>query len=149
MVFEPTRSKSSASLDAAATERTKILYLGGAHDALLNLQERLGEDVELVPLNSSLKALALMGRGDYAGVFVDADHFTEATDVGRLLFGDIVVCQSRATLADVRAAEQREGPPARRIEVIPPPVPRMQARSPDAISRLRQRLEIPFGRAEA
>ena len=69
----------------------KILYLGGSHDALLNLQERLGSDVEVVPLNSSLKALALMGRGDYAGVFVDADHFSEASDVGRLLQNDRIL----------------------------------------------------------
>jgi two-component system, sensor histidine kinase SagS len=91
VVFEPTASKDAAAPDGAATERTKILYLGGAHDALLNLQERLGEDVELVPLSSSLKALALMGRGDFAGVFVDADHFSEASDVGRLLQNDRIL----------------------------------------------------------
>lgn len=91
VVFEPPASKSSASSDAAATERTKILYLGGAHDARLNLQERLGDDVDLVPLESSLKALALMGRGDFAGVFVDSDHFTEAEDVGRLLQNDRIL----------------------------------------------------------
>jgi two-component system, sensor histidine kinase SagS len=91
VVFDPPASKDAASTDAAATERTKILFLGGAHDALLNLQHRLGDDVELVPLNSSLKALALMGRGDFAGVFVDADHFSEASDVGRLLQNDRIL----------------------------------------------------------
>ena len=91
VVFEPQASKSSASTNAAATERTKILYLGGAHDAQLHLQERLGDDVEIIPLDSTLKALALMGRGDYAGVFVDADHFSEASDVGRLLQNDRIL----------------------------------------------------------
>ncbi len=91
MVFEPLTSNESATTDGAESQRTKILYLGGAHDAQVDLQRRLGEDVEVVPLNSSLKALALMGRGDFTAVYVDADRFAEASDVGRLLQNDRIL----------------------------------------------------------
>ncbi|MBA3481052.1 MAG: response regulator [Pirellulales bacterium] len=90
-MFEPLTSNESATTDGAESQRTKILYLGGAHDAQVDLQRRLGEDVEVVPLNSSLKALALMGRGDFTAVYVDADRFAEASDVGRLLQNDRIL----------------------------------------------------------
>jgi two-component system, sensor histidine kinase SagS len=90
VVFEPLTSTDAAT-DGADSQRTKILYLGGAHDAQVDLQRRLGEDVEVVPLNSSLKALALMGRGDFTAVYVDADRFAEASDVGRLLQNDRIL----------------------------------------------------------
>jgi CheY-like chemotaxis protein/GAF domain-containing protein len=83
--------RDSASLNGADTQRPKILYLGGAHDAQVDLQRRLGDDVEVVPLDSSLKALALMGRGDFTAVYVDADRFKEASDVGRLLQNDRIL----------------------------------------------------------
>lgn len=90
MVFEEPAPSESAPTNGAP-RKPKILYLGGAHDAQLDLQGRLGEDFEVVPLNSSLKALALMGRGDFAGVYVDADRFAEASDVGRLLQNDRIL----------------------------------------------------------
>jgi len=91
VVFEPSAANDAASTEDDAPARPKILYLGGAHDALVDLQHRLGDDVEIVPLSSSFKALALMGRNDYAGVYVDADHFAEASDVGRLLQNDRIL----------------------------------------------------------
>jgi CheY-like chemotaxis protein len=85
VVFEPSASNDGTSSDGAPTPKPRILYLGGAHDAHVNLQHRLGADVEVVPLDSSLKALALIGRDEYSGIYVDADRFAEASDVGRLL----------------------------------------------------------------
>jgi CheY-like chemotaxis protein/PAS domain-containing protein len=90
VVSEPFASKTSASADDAS-HRPKILYLGGAHDARVDLQARLGPTVELVEPASSLKALALLGRDDFDGVYVDADRFSEASDVGRLLQNDRIL----------------------------------------------------------
>lgn len=90
MVSEPFASQTSASADDAS-QRPKILYLGGAHDARVDLQARLGPTVELVEPASSLKALVLLGRDDFAGVYVDADRFSEASDVGRLLQNDRIL----------------------------------------------------------
>jgi CheY-like chemotaxis protein len=90
VVSEPFASKTSASADDAS-HRPKILYLGGAHDARVDLQARLGPAVELVEPASSLKALALLGRDDFDGVYVDADRFSEASDVGRLLQNDRIL----------------------------------------------------------
>jgi CheY-like chemotaxis protein len=67
------------------------LYLGGAHDALVNIRSRLGADIDLIELDSSLKAMALIGRMDFAGVYVDADRFAEASDVGRLMQNDRIL----------------------------------------------------------
>lgn len=85
MVFDNPPSPELASATGAPASRAKILYLGGAHDALVDLREHFGEEAEVVELDSSLKALALLSRGDFAGIYVDADKFAEATDVGRLL----------------------------------------------------------------
>jgi GAF domain-containing protein/PAS domain-containing protein len=90
VVSEPSASNELKSPDDASP-RPKILYLGGAHDAQIDLPGRLGGDVDLVELSSSLKALALMGRDEFAGVYVDADRFSEASDVGRLLQNDRIL----------------------------------------------------------
>ncbi|HYO25165.1 MAG TPA: response regulator [Lacipirellulaceae bacterium] len=87
---EPFASQEVASADDAP-HRPKILYLGGAHDALVDLQNKLGPGVELIEPASSLKALALLGRNDVAGVYVDADRFTEASEVGRLMQNDRIL----------------------------------------------------------
>jgi two-component system, sensor histidine kinase SagS len=89
VVSEAPASKDSASPDGASedrqSQRPKILYLGGAHDALVDLQKRLGPAVEVVELSSSARVLAMVNDDDYAGVYVDADRFAEANDVGRFL----------------------------------------------------------------
>ena len=71
--------------------KTRILYLGGAHDSLIDLRRRLGDDVEVVELSSSVKALAQMARHDYAAVYVDADYFAEASNVAHLLQNDRIL----------------------------------------------------------
>jgi CheY-like chemotaxis protein/GAF domain-containing protein len=90
VVSEPSASTASASTDGAPP-RPKILYLGGAHDALVDLQNKLGPGVELVQSSSELQALSLLGRSDFAGVYVDADRFAEAADVGRLMQNDRIL----------------------------------------------------------
>ncbi len=90
MVSEPFASNPAASPDDASP-RPKILYLGGAHDARVALQSRLGKEIELVEPASSIKALALLERDDFDGVYVDADRFAETSDVGRLLQNDRIL----------------------------------------------------------
>jgi two-component system, sensor histidine kinase SagS len=85
VVFEPSASKTSASTDGADAGRPRILYLGDANDTLIDLQQRMGEDAQVVPVASSIKALAMMRHGNYAGVYVDAERISEASDVGRLV----------------------------------------------------------------
>ncbi len=58
--------------------------------------------------------------------------------VGRLLFGDVVVAQSRAT-----ASRIREHAPGRQIEVIPPPVGAIASRPQAERRALRERLALP------
>jgi CheY-like chemotaxis protein len=63
----------------------KILCLGGTHDEQVALRERLGEDFEIVEVASPARGLAELARGDYIGIYADADHFSEVIDVGRFL----------------------------------------------------------------
>jgi glycosyltransferase involved in cell wall biosynthesis len=65
--------------------------------------------------------------------------------ISRLLFGDVIVAQSRWTERRIRDAceSERHRPP--RIEVVPPPVPEIAPRSPEATRELSQKLRIPEG----
>jgi CheY-like chemotaxis protein len=63
----------------------KILCLGGSHDHQLSLRERLGGEFEVIEVASSARALAELAKGDYIGLYADADHFSEVIDVGRFL----------------------------------------------------------------
>lgn len=87
----PGNQAATAAESEAADGPTRILYLGGAHDALIDLRRRLGDDVEVVELSSSVKALAQMARGDYAAVYVDADYFAEVSNVAHLLQNDRIL----------------------------------------------------------
>jgi phosphatidylinositol alpha-1,6-mannosyltransferase len=67
---------------------------------------------------------------------------------GRLLFGDVVVAQSQWTLERLRAGLLRErpnGPLGQRLEVIPPPLGEISARSPAALAAARAELDIAPG----
>ncbi|MGD9636107.1 MAG: response regulator [Pirellulales bacterium] len=63
----------------------KILCLGGTHDEQVALRERLGNEFEVVEVSSPARGLAELARGDYIGIYADADHFSEVIDVGRFL----------------------------------------------------------------
>ncbi len=88
---EASASTKPTSSDDEGQHKPKILYLGGGHDAQVELQKRLGADVDVVEMQNSSKVLALMGRQDYVGVYVDADRFAEANDVGRFLQNDRIL----------------------------------------------------------
>lgn len=60
--------------------------------------------------------------------------------IERLLFGDVVVAQSRWTRARIL-----ESAPGLRVEVVPPPVDRIAPRDPEARRALRRQLCIPDG----
>lgn len=60
------------------------------------------------------------------------------THVGRLLFGDVIVAQSRATAKSIA-----EHAPGREVEVIPPPVGQIASRPVNVRRALRERLALP------
>ncbi len=62
--------------------------------------------------------------------------------VDRLLFGDVVVAQSRFTRSRIEQAVAAESARPRRLAVIPPPVPDLAPRSAASLSAMRQRLGI-------
>jgi phosphatidylinositol alpha-1,6-mannosyltransferase len=63
--------------------------------------------------------------------------------VEQLLFGDIVVAQSRSTEQKVRAEYDAKGLVCPELRVIPPPVPAGLARTATEVASVRARLEIP------
>ncbi len=65
--------------------------------------------------------------------------------VSRLLFGDEVVVQSRATERSLREAAKREGVALPPLSVIPPPVPALTPPSSEQIAQARAELCIPTG----
>lgn len=67
--------------------------------------------------------------------------------VDQLLFGDVVVAQSRWTERQVRAEYERRSVRCPDIRVIPPPVPTDLARTNEQQRELRARLEVPQGAA--
>jgi phosphatidylinositol alpha-1,6-mannosyltransferase len=62
--------------------------------------------------------------------------------LSRLLFGDEVVVQSRATEAALVSAATREGFTLPPVSVLPPPVPALTQPSPEAIQAARAQLEL-------
>ena len=75
-----------------------------------------------------------------------ANHRVGAAAFTReLFFGDIVVAQSRWTRERVVAAFRDAGREAPRIEVIPPPIGELRARSPDEVAEVRRALRLPGG----
>jgi phosphatidylinositol alpha-1,6-mannosyltransferase len=63
--------------------------------------------------------------------------------VSKLLFGDVVVAQSRWTERRIREACRSEGSRAPRLEVIPPPVPEIVPRSLESVRELLRELRVP------
>lgn len=64
----------------------------------------------------------------------------DMTRAAELLFGDVVVAQSRWTAERLEAGFGERTPP--RIEVIPPPVPPIARRSPEAVAQVRRALDL-------
>lgn len=74
--------------DEISSTRPKVLYLGGTHDNLVDLRGHLGEDVDVVEVQSPVRVVAELSRDDYVAVYCDADHFVGATDVAQLIRND-------------------------------------------------------------
>jgi len=54
----------------------------------VNLRQRLGDGVEVDVVGSPFKALARLARYPYDALYVDAEYFSKAAEVGRLLQND-------------------------------------------------------------
>jgi len=82
-VFEQNASRQDGA-GTGAVSTPKILSIGGTHDSQVMLQERFGEDVQVIDV-TPMRALTQLGTGDYIGIYADADHFAEVIDVARLM----------------------------------------------------------------
>jgi glycosyltransferase involved in cell wall biosynthesis len=65
--------------------------------------------------------------------------------LSRLLFGDEIVVQSRATESSLIAAARAEGFALPALSVIPPPVPALTAPSAEAVQQARRELDLAPG----
>jgi two-component system, sensor histidine kinase SagS len=90
-VAESTSTPESPQLgaDISAAKSAKVLCLAGAVDTQ-RLKAQFGEQVEVVSVNSTSRALAQLARGEYIGVYADAQHFAP-TDAGRLMQNERVL----------------------------------------------------------
>jgi CheY-like chemotaxis protein/PAS domain-containing protein len=84
-VYEPFESQNESPSSKGILAPPKILYLGGTHDDQLSLHERLGDDVQIVIATSPARAMAQLNRGEFAGVYADADQFAEVIDVAQIV----------------------------------------------------------------
>ncbi len=84
-MYEPVTSQPESTSSVQETASTpKVLCLGGTHDSQVTLRERFGDDVQVVEV-SPARAISYLGSGEYAGIYADADHFSEVVNVARLL----------------------------------------------------------------
>jgi CheY-like chemotaxis protein/PAS domain-containing protein len=85
-VYEPLATQTgSSSTSEGVLPPPKIIYLGGTHDDQIALHERLGDDVQIDVAPTPARALAQLSRGEFAGVYTDADHFAEVIDVAQVV----------------------------------------------------------------
>lgn len=84
-VSATSRAVSTSALDEGEFGMPKILCLGGTHKDSLALRERFGDDFEIVEVATPVRAMAELAKGEYIGLFADADHFTEVIDAGRFV----------------------------------------------------------------
>ncbi len=70
---------------AVADEKPQILCLGGSHDQVVAIQDRFGDQVKVVRVGSPTRAIAELSRGEFIGVYADAEHFSAAFDAGRAM----------------------------------------------------------------
>lgn len=85
-------SHETAPLDSEhGNGRPKVLYLGGSHDAQVNLRARLPEEVELVEVTSCMDVLNQLADNECAAIYCDADQLAESLDIRQILCGDRVL----------------------------------------------------------
>ncbi len=71
-----------------SSPRPKVLCLGGTHDNLIDLRGHLGDDVEVVEVDSPVRVVSELSRADYVAIYCDADHFVGASNVAQLIRND-------------------------------------------------------------
>ncbi len=92
VVSRPIASPSSTLANRDQTSALpKVLYLGGTHDTVGDIRSRLGDDVEVVEVSSPVKALSQLAQGNFSAIYCDADHFSRATDVVKLIRNDRIL----------------------------------------------------------
>lgn len=88
-VSEPTGSSHPERDGDGPTQVThkapKVLCLAGGEQTIADLRGRFGDDVELVTVSTPVRALAMLAKGDFTGVYADTGQFSEALEAGRLV----------------------------------------------------------------
>lgn len=69
----------------ALANKPQLLCLGGSHDGIAAIQQRFGDQVKVVHVSSPTRAMAELSRGDYIGVYADAEYFSAAFDAGQVM----------------------------------------------------------------
>ena len=69
----------------ALSAKPKILVIGDAQSVSDMLIDQFGDSVELVQVDSPVKALGKLARDQFAGIFVSASHVADAQQFGTLL----------------------------------------------------------------
>lgn len=65
--------------------KNKILVVSDSQNREQELLERLSDSIEVVTVQSMIRALAKLGRDDFDGVYVSSDHLKDAFQIGMLL----------------------------------------------------------------
>ena len=68
-----------------STAQQRVLCLCEDRATSDELAQRLGEDVEVIPVRSPARAIARLTKGDFDGIYADAKHFVPAADATLLV----------------------------------------------------------------
>ena len=85
-----TAGSESVSSDAEHV-RPKVLYLGGPHDSQIDFHRRLGKDVEIVEVDSTVEVVSQLVADDYAAVYCDAERFSQSLEISKIFCGDQIL----------------------------------------------------------
>lgn len=85
MVHEPAPSPGTDGAVGLNEKPNKILCLTAPGQQVENLRDRFGADVELVEAATPVRALARLTSGGFTGIYADAEHFSNAFDINRLV----------------------------------------------------------------
>ncbi|MEO1495710.1 MAG: response regulator [Planctomycetota bacterium] len=81
----PSATQGSAGAASGEDFVGKFLCLCDDRETSKRLAERLGPHAEVIAVRSPAKAVALLARGDYRGVYADAQRFASTADAAQLL----------------------------------------------------------------
>lgn len=80
-----TSTHDSGDPTTAVASKPQLLCLGGSHDDVASIQDRFGDIVKVVHVSSPTRAIAELTRGNFVGVYADAEHFSDAFDAGQVI----------------------------------------------------------------